>query len=388
MPTSLHHVALAIVALSVSLASADEPPASESAPLTAETFTIRKAAEPEEITGIALAQAADSTLLIQRSNGSVVLVMPGELVQRVPSQTPFQLMDADGLAADLLQQAGLSFQITTTEHYVICSNSSPEYAKFCGRLLELVHAQFEKFFSDHPAWQERVAMLPVIVFADSSQFQEFAQRQHPDVDFRDVPGYYSVRDNQIMLMDLSRDRRINSQSAIRRLLLQLPRQMATVVHEAVHQLAFNRGLQTRMADNPLWLSEGLALYFETGSSRSTLLWSRPGVVSPVHQPAFVQLAASGSLPIPIRELVSSDALFMDSSRNPETYAESWALTTFLINKHRDGFDRLMQQIAKRKPLVGLTAAQRLAEFETAIGKTTDEIQAEMIPYIRRLRVAR
>jgi hypothetical protein len=388
MPTSLHHVALAIVALSVSLASADEPPVSESAPLTAETFTIRKAAEPEEITGIALAQATDSTLLIQRSNGSVVLVMPGELVQRVPSQTPFQLLDADGLAADLLQQAGLSFQITTTEHYVICSNSSPEYAKFCGRLLELVHAQFEKFFSDHPAWQEPVAMLPVIVFADSSQFQEFAQRQHPDVDFRDVPGYYSVRDNQIMLMDLSRDRRINSQSAIRRLLLQLPRQMATVVHEAVHQLAFNRGLQARMADNPLWLSEGLALYFETGSSRSTLLWSRPGVVSPVHQPAFVQLAASGSLPIPIRELVSSDALFMDSSRNPETYAESWALTTFLINKQRDGFDRLMQQIAKRKPLVGLTAAQRLAEFETAIGKTTDEIQAEMIPYIRRLRVAR
>ena len=38
--------------------------------------------------------------------------------------------------------------------------------------------------------------------------------------------------------------------------------MATIVHEATHQIAFNCGMQQRYADIPLWLCEGMAVYFE------------------------------------------------------------------------------------------------------------------------------
>ena len=335
-----------------------------------------------------VAEADDGTLLVKRANGKVDLVMPGDLVARTQLASTFRLLDGDELATDLIHQTGIGFQITQTDHYVICSNSSEEYAKFCGRLLELVFDRFEALFRDHPSYRACEAKLPVIVFSRGEQFQEFAQRQHPDVDFTDVPGYYSVRDNQIMLQDLSGDPRIASQSAIRQVLVKHPRQMATVVHEAVHQLAFNLGLQERMADNPLWLSEGLALYFETGSRRSTLLWSRPGVVSPVHQPAFVQLASDDRLPIPVRELIQSDAFFQDPASMRTSYAESWALTTFLISKERTGFDRLVQQVSEREALVKVSAETKLREFETAIGKSADEIESEMIRYIRRLRVPR
>ena len=41
------------------------------------------------------------------------------------------------------------------------------------------------------------------------------------------------------------------------------RTVATVVHEATHQMAFNCGLHTRYADIPVWVSEGIAMYFET-----------------------------------------------------------------------------------------------------------------------------
>jgi Protein of unknown function (DUF1570) len=366
----------------------DSPDGTDAEHPVSEVFRIRKGTTEQQTVGTAIAQAQDGTLLIQRSNGAVVLVMPDELLSRQSDSAVFELMTADQLAADLLQQTGISFHITETEHYVICSNSSEEYATFCGRLLELVHAQFQKFFGGHPAFQPGDVKLPVIIFAHRSQLQEFAQRQHPDVDFSDTPGYYSVRDNQIMLMDLSGDPRIDSQSAIRRLLMKMPRQMATVVHEAVHQLAFNCGLQVRMADNPLWLSEGLALHFETGSPRASLLWNRPGAVNPFHHPDFVRNAASGMLPISVRELVQSDQTFLDSATNSAAYAEGWALTTFLIKKERDGFDRLMRQIAARTALVGLSPEERLMEFETAIGKSADEIETQMVRYIKRLRAPR
>ena len=36
------------------------------------------------------------------------------------------------------------------------------------------------------------------------------------------------------------------------------RNVATIIHEATHQLAYNSGMQRRYADNPMWVSEGLA----------------------------------------------------------------------------------------------------------------------------------
>ena len=45
------------------------------------------------------------------------------------------------------------------------------------------------------------------------------------------------------------------------------RQIATILHEACHQIAFNTGLQTRLGDYPLWVSEGIATFFEATDLR-------------------------------------------------------------------------------------------------------------------------
>src|SRR5690349_23883131 len=82
-------------------------------------------------------------------------------------------------------------------------------------------------------------------------------------------GYYSARTNRVALYDLSADETAGplgdaaSRDEVTRRLSKFPSSVATVVHEAVHQLAFNTGLQVRYADNPMWVSEGLAMYFET-----------------------------------------------------------------------------------------------------------------------------
>lgn len=389
--TAASAVALAVVAASAGLrVCADENAGIADAENARRRERVRWQSSdgPAVVEGTVTAAAADGTLLVLRSDGALRLIPAARQPEREPLPGGFRPDNADELAAGLLQQTGAAFAVARTDHYLICSDSSPEYAEFCGRLLEQVHSEFFEFFDDCDSVQPPERPLPVIIFASPPQFREFARQQHPDVSFEDTPGYYSVRDNQILLIDLSGNPRDATQSQIRRHLATLPRQMATVVHEAVHQLAFNSGLQVRMADNPLWFSEGLALYFETGSSRTPLLWNRPGRVSPVHQPAFEQHVESGTLPVSVRELVGSDAVFQNPQSFHAAYTESWALTTYLIQRERAGFQQYVKAIAAREALVGLTEEQRIREFEAAFGGSADEIQEQMIRYVLRLRPTR
>ena len=62
--------------------------------------------------------------------------------------------------------------------------------------------------------------------------------------------------------------------------------MATIIHEATHQLAFNCGMQNRYADIPLWLSEGIAIYFETPDLRNKRGWRSIGSVNRVRLAEF------------------------------------------------------------------------------------------------------
>ena len=55
--------------------------------------------------------------------------------------------------------------------------------------------------------------------------------------------------------------------------------VATIIHEATHQIAFNSGLQTRFADVPLWVSEGMAVFFETPDLQSAKGWRTIGAVN-------------------------------------------------------------------------------------------------------------
>ena len=69
--------------------------------------------------------------------------------------------------------------------------------------------------------------------------------------------------------------------------------VATIIHEATHQLAFNRGLQARFADVPLWVSEGIALYFETPDLRNSRGWQTVGAVNRVRLDRFRQYLTTG-----------------------------------------------------------------------------------------------
>jgi len=347
--------------------------------------------EPKSVvlTGRIVAEIPNSALLLEEQNGKLHQVPARQLLSREDARKRFVPFTSTELAADLLQQVPAGFEVTETEHYVVCSNSAPEYVEFCGKLLEAVFDQYFRFMADLKVEvTEPSFRLPIVIFASSSEFQTFSARQHPEISFADTPGYYSVTDNQTLLLDLTGDRSIRSASTIRKRLADKPLQVATVVHEAVHQLAFNSGLQVRMADNPLWLSEGLAMYFETTSARSTLLWNRPGLVNPRHQPGFMKLLEANQVSGGMNTLIESDSAFLNAAEMPAAYAKAWALTHYLMREEKTGMQKFLHNMTQRKPMVGLTAEERTQEFLTAFGKLPDEMEQELVSYIRRQRVSR
>jgi hypothetical protein len=364
---------------------ADEASTSE----TLTTVVIKATDGMQEVSGRILVEAQDGGLLLEERNGRIRQLTPAMIESTATTESTFSPMTNDELGNDLLSQVSAGFEIHQTDHYVICSNSAEEYSAFVGKLLEKVFDQYFQFMDEQEiAVRQPAAKLPVIILQSEAEFKEFASAQHPETSFEDTPGYYSLRDNQMLLIDLTRDRSLRSATAIRKLLSDQPLQVATMVHEAVHQLSFNSGLQVRMADNPVWLSEGLALYFEPIAPRSANLWTRPGLVSERHHPVFVTNSENGATEIPFRDLLADDKAFLNADSMATAYAESWGLTSYLFRQQKDGMRKYLTKISMRKPLQRVSPEERVAEFEDAFGKSSDEIERETVSFVRRLRPPR
>ncbi len=339
------------------------------------------------LTGRIVARNEAGQLLLEEPNGRLhsLTIGPKDVVTQL--QSPFEPLTADQTAAYLLNATGAGFQIYRTDNFVICSDASELYTKYCGRLLQKVVAEYKDFFADSDLPVMEVPdRLQVVIFRNPAIFQAFARQQHPDTDFSDVPGYYSVRDNQMLISAVSGDQQFRTNGQMLRELRKNTRQIETIVHEAVHQLAFNTGLQVRYADNPLWVSEGLAVYFEHATGRGADLWTEPGGVNRVHLPGFNAASVGERLRIPLRELVSTDAAFQSADSLAAAYAESWALAYFLIRTDRAAFDRYLANLPNRRPLQNVSADDRVAEVEAAVGVTLAEVEAKLLKYMSRVRV--
>ena len=69
----------------------------------------------------------------------------------------------------------------------------------------------------------------------------------------------------------------------------------------------------------------------------------------------------------LETLLAGDARFRDPKQATDAYAEAWALTYFLLQKHRKQYVQYMETLSKLDPLAEDKAETRLKQFQDVFG---------------------
>ncbi len=353
-----------------------------------EHVSLKRDGESIHVDGKIVVEAVDGGLLIQDSLGVLWAISPEEIVNRDSDAAPFAPADQDELSERLLAEFSNGFRIHKTAHYLVCYNTSSAYAEWCGALYERLFLAFNTYWKNRGFKLNEPEMpLVALVFDDQRSYAAYASPELGEATSK-IIGYYSLRSNRVVMYDLTGsqgggDGRGSTAAQINQLLMRpgAERTVATVIHEATHQIAFNCGLQTRYADIPLWVSEGVAIYFETPDLRSSKGWRNIGGVNQVRLQEFARYVRNRPADSLVT-LISNDDRFRDPRLAGDAYAEAWSLNYFLIRKHLKEYLEYMKVLSEKRPLRYDDPEDRLAQFKAAFGDDLEKLNIEFLRYLR------
>jgi hypothetical protein len=345
----------------------------------AETVTFILKGQRQTVRGRTVVEAADGGILFEGVDGVLWSIERNELQGREKLDTPFKPLTAAELSEQMLAELPAGFRSNTTPHYVVCYNTSRAYAQWTGALLERLYKAFTNYWQ-HQGFEIHEPEFPfgVVVFADRQSYDQASREDLPN-GTGNIVGFYSLRSNRINMFDLTGSEAVQKQngaSANRRGSMREINQMlsqpaatplvSTVVHEATHQIAFNCGMQTRFADIPLWLCEGMAVYFEAPDLTSRSGWQGIGRINYPRLEKFRTNLSSwhdGSL----EEMLRDSKRFRDPKTALNAYADAWALNYYLIKYQPKAYTAYLKDLAEKRPLIDDNPDKRLAEFRKHFG---------------------
>ena len=365
----------------------------------ADTLQIKKpvavgnAIQSETLEGEILIEAQDGSMLFKERDGRLRVLTSPEVLTKAIEETPSKPMTKEELGEELLAELPKGFKIHTTDDYVIAYQTERAYAKWIGNLYQgRLKRNFKKFWSKRNfklKVEEPKFPLVAIIFATRADYAAYVQREL-QTDAGTMVAYYNLLTNRVAMFDLTADQRpdngaVQQERDIDRI-LRNPRvipMVTTIIHEGTHQLMFNSGLQTRLADLPLWLNEGVAMFFEPPDLKARQGWNGPGKTN---FPRLHLLKQNDRHVNALELLVQDDARFRaDYDTTIAAYAESWALTHFLVNRKPAQFSQYLKFLAEKKPQQFSKPGQRLDDFKKFFGDDLAKLDKEFIEYVIRLK---
>jgi len=354
--------------------------------------TFRRNGKEMQVDGRLWVTAQDGGLLLLGSDGVLWAIPPEEQIEHTTDATPFKPLTPAEMAQRLLAELPPGFDVHQTAHYLICYDTSRAYAQWCGALFERLYRAFTNYWSRKGLKiSEPEFPLVAIVFADREAYAKFSRPELGDA-AGSIIGYFSLRTNRMTMYDLTGIESFGQYGSVRGTGTQIARilarpdaqrTVATVVHEATHQIAFNCGLHVRYSDCPLWFSEGIAVYFETPDLRSTKGWRSIGALNEPRLVRFHQyLAGRGANSL--QTLVADDKRFRDTRQSLDAYAEAWSLTYFLIRQRSEQYIIYLKMLSQKKPLLQDGPETRLKQFKEVFGDMK-ALDTEFVRYMLRLR---
>jgi hypothetical protein len=120
------------------------------------------------------------------------------------------------------------------------------------------------------------------------------------------------------------------------------------------------------------------MYFETpdGSAKG---WKSVGNVNPLRLKDFHQYLATRPANS-LETLLRDDKRFTGTKGALDAYAEAWALTYFLMQKHQKEYISYLRMLSAKKPLLQDGPDRRIDEFRKAFGEL-DRVNADFLRYV-------
>lgn len=344
-----------------------------------------------ELDGEILIEAQDKSLYFREVDGKIWFVKPEQIQDKVDVQEAIEPLSKEEVGQRLLKELPDGFRLKETKHYVIAYQNEVAFARWVSGLYESrLYRAFETFWVKKKKLKLTQPQYPliVIIFGTRVQYQQYVDRELGPG--QTMIAYYNLQTNRVAMFDLTADQRNPNQVMNDRHIdrvLQNPAavmMVATIIHEATHQLIFNRGIQTRFAETPLWLNEGLAMFFEAPDLRSKTGWQTPGKIFERRLIRFRQYLSTRPADS-LKSLIMSDARLRDAETSVDAYAEAWAFNHFLLNRRSKEYVQYINHMSGKRVLHEDSPETRLADFQQFLGEDLAKLDKEFIEYVRRLR---
>jgi hypothetical protein len=357
-----------------------------------ETVLVNVNGRAKQYEGQVIVEDSVGSMLLETDEGAMVQIMADTIKSRESDDASLERLNKEQLAQRLLEEFGPGFQVYQAKHYVVVYNTTRKYAQWTSSLLERLQKGFLAYWKRKGCdVKEPESPLAVVIFGDKESYLRYA-RDELGAAAGSAIGYYSFQSNRITMYDLTgmqslrrEDSRRGSSHDITAMLSEPEAAplVATIVHEATHQIAFNCGLQKRYADNPVWLAEGLAMYCETPDLFSNRSWSGIGRVNYDRWDLYRENANNDKV-LPLQSLIVNDDRFRNSRTAVDAYAEAWAWTYFLATWHTDQLVAYMKDIANKPLLTADDKKGRLGDFTKHFGSDITALEDEFYRRMSRI----
>jgi hypothetical protein len=355
------------------------------------TATVTKGERPRQLEGEAVLEDRRGGLLLKTADGALY-TLPAEAIQKRSNDAkPLVMLNREQLTAKVMAELPPGFRVHDSKNYIVCFNTTRTYAEWTSSLLERLQKAFVIYWKRQgcdvkPPEQP----LVVLVFSEQGAYAAYARKElGPAVS--NIIGYYSLQSNRIIMYDLTGLQALasGSRGSIRDITTTLSQPaaeplVATIVHEATHQISFNCGFQTRLAANPLWLSEGLAMYFETPDLSSTRGWSGIGNVNYSRLDRFSDNLQNNRA-APLKRMIESDELFRKPETAVDSYAQAWAWTYYLIKWKPKEYAAYARMVRDKPMLQEDQPQKRLADFHKFFGDDLQELEEDFFRKMERVK---
>lgn len=282
----------------------------------------------------------------------LVLMFPSGRMQNIPwqqlqplhlSDQPFSPSTIPILQRELQQEFGSRYRVQHSHDFLVVQpmdsreNWSARMQQFLGNVQSYFSAR--QFPMSAPKFPMVAVVLP-----NRATFEAYAESQGDTISEHYL-AYYSLMSNRVVLYENSK----------------ADRQLATVYHEAFHQIAFNSAIHFRTASPPRFIAEGMATAFEApGMHDHRRSGDRSDRMHPIYQRLSHQFLQSPTLAHDLETLLVEDRAFdVDPTK---AYCLSWAVCFYLMEFHPQKFSRYLQNAHSVEPFRQYGETKRLSDF--------------------------